>query len=233
MATKLSPQKTIRDTAHEQLIALHELLKEEEGKSLEAHEFFPVSVDRLVADVLGWSLERVHGLGPASSIIDDSFARCDFTNKVMYLDVDTSRGPAQERFTIAHEIGHVVLHSHFEKTPDRVRPRRPREGQGAERQPVPEREANTFAAELLMPPVSVEAHFERVFGRPKLSVRDEFLVSLVPHVAGVRPEKMSLKKVAEELAVHKTASEHSLVELFGVSRATMGRRILELSLVGL
>jgi Zn-dependent peptidase ImmA (M78 family) len=50
---------------------------------------------------------------------------------------------SRRRFTIAHEIGHFVLH------PERCRPER---GGGAnEAGRMEEREADTFAAELLMP----------------------------------------------------------------------------------
>jgi Zn-dependent peptidase ImmA (M78 family) len=63
----------------------------------------------------------------------------------------TDHVPVRQRFTIAHEIGHLLLHEHDQVHVDRgfrVRLRSDISSQGTDRD---EMEANRFAAELLMP----------------------------------------------------------------------------------
>jgi IrrE N-terminal-like domain len=66
------------------------------------------------------------------------------------------REVGRRRFTIAHEIGHYVLHGIQQL------PCSPRVIEGwREGQPVPEREADTFASELLLPTVEVTQHVNK------------------------------------------------------------------------
>lgn len=76
-------------------------------------------------------------------------------DKKLALCVNSSHSPTRKRFTIAHEIGHYLLHSnetlHFDKNPT--------ENEIFFRSDVSslaEVEANHFAAELLMPKDLVE-----------------------------------------------------------------------------
>ena len=66
------------------------------------------------------------------------------------IGVNSSHHPVRQRFTIAHELGHLLLHAKTELHVDRVvvkmRDRRGREGIDED-----EIEANRFAAEILMP----------------------------------------------------------------------------------
>jgi IrrE N-terminal-like domain len=62
----------------------------------------------------------------------------------------------RKRFTIAHEIGHYILHG------DQQNSCSPRVIEGwKEGQPAPEREADTFASELLLPTTDVTQHVNR------------------------------------------------------------------------
>lgn len=66
------------------------------------------------------------------------------------------REAGRKRFTIAHEIGHYVLHR------DQQNSCSPREIEGwKEGQPLPEREADTFASELLLPTTDVTHHVNK------------------------------------------------------------------------
>lgn len=77
-------------------------------------------------------------------------------------------GERRRRFSIAHEIGHFLLHP--------ARPRMERGGQVTEAGRLDEREADTFAAELLMPePLVRQAVYEQ--GADVARLADRFLVS--------------------------------------------------------
>jgi IrrE N-terminal-like domain len=62
------------------------------------------------------------------------------------------REPGRKRFTIAHEVGHFILHGHEQRLScgaDEIE-------HWAERNPNPEHQADLFASELLLPSVSVQ-----------------------------------------------------------------------------
>jgi Zn-dependent peptidase ImmA (M78 family) len=86
------------------------------------------------------------------------------------------REVGRRRFTIAHEIGHFLIHS------DRRIPCSPRLIEGwKENQPKPEREADSFASELLLPTADV---IQRVGNRwpsldPIFDLADHFGASLM------------------------------------------------------
>ena len=67
------------------------------------------------------------------------------------IGVNKDHAPVRQRFTIAHELGHLLLHEHDQVHVDRgfrVQLRSGVSSQGTDRD---EMEANRFAAELLMP----------------------------------------------------------------------------------
>jgi Zn-dependent peptidase ImmA (M78 family) len=65
--------------------------------------------------------------------------------------VNAKHAPARQRFTIAHEIGHLVLHPGQEVHVDNAFRINLRDGRSATADDVEEVEANAFAANLLMP----------------------------------------------------------------------------------
>ena len=72
-------------------------------------------------------------------------------NERAVIGVNKDQARVRRRFTIAHELGHLLLHEHEEVHVDRgfrVRLRSGVSSQGLDRD---EMEANRFAAELLMP----------------------------------------------------------------------------------
>jgi Zn-dependent peptidase ImmA (M78 family) len=71
--------------------------------------------------------------------------------KQAVIGVNTSHSPARQNFTIAHELGHLLLHDQEQLHVDRqfrVRLRSDVSSQGTDEG---EQEANVFAASLLMP----------------------------------------------------------------------------------
>ena len=67
------------------------------------------------------------------------------------IGVNSSHSPTRQRFSIAHEIGHLLLHSNEEVHIDEKRPLGRRDELSSQAVDASEIEANQFAAELLMP----------------------------------------------------------------------------------
>jgi len=86
---------------------------------------------------------------------------------VAVIGVNALHHPNRQRFTIAHEIGHFVLHDFDEVHVDKsvVRLRSEASSTGTDREEV---EANQFAAELLMPREFLESEL------PRFAVNDLF-----------------------------------------------------------
>lgn len=74
------------------------------------------------------------------------------------IGVNENHSEARQRFTIAHEIGHLLLHKPTEGVPhvDKSFHIKFRNSKSSTGQYLEEMEANLFAAELLMPPTALE-----------------------------------------------------------------------------
>jgi Zn-dependent peptidase ImmA (M78 family) len=77
------------------------------------------------------------------------------------IGVNSKHAPTRQRFTVAHEIGHLVLHKGRPMFIDRFVRVNWRNG-ASDREEV---QANAFAAELLMPRKFVESEVERVLSK--------------------------------------------------------------------
>ncbi len=117
------------------------------------HELFeapelPVPVEAIAEDLLGLSVEEVE-LDGASGLLYPS-------ERQIY--VNASEPPTRRRFTLAHEVGHWVCQCLEGRTaPMYCRSEEVGVGEGR----LVEREANVFAAELLMPEPEVRAEWAR------------------------------------------------------------------------
>ena len=80
------------------------------------------------------------------------------------IGINSSHSPVRQRFTIAHELGHLRLHPGRELILDHVllNLRDKVSSLGTDKE---EREANAFAAELLMPASEVTAEVRRLVDR--------------------------------------------------------------------
>ena len=72
-------------------------------------------------------------------------------NEQAVIGVNTSHSPARQSFTIAHELGHLLLHVREQLHVDRGFRVRLRSGVSSQGTDEAEQEANFFAASLLMP----------------------------------------------------------------------------------
>jgi Zn-dependent peptidase ImmA (M78 family) len=76
----------------------------------------------------------------------------DRSKKTAIIGVNASHHPNRQNFTVAHELGHYLLHDFDDIHVDRHFKVWLRSDASSQGQDVEEKEANLFAAELLMPP---------------------------------------------------------------------------------
>ena len=114
---------------------------------------------------------------------------------VAVIVVNENHGRHRQRFTIAHEIGHAELHD-SETYLDGLATLRFRDGRSATGTNTEEREANGFAAALLMPAEWVRARFINL-------------------ITGRRPmdEGTAITQLADEFDVSEQAMHFRLVNL--------------------
>jgi hypothetical protein len=203
------------------------------GLSVEASDFFPVSVERILASH-GWALEVVARLEAVGDSQYEQLGRCSPEERKIYLAADAASNEGERRFTLAHEAGHAMLGHPASRCGDlvgsfRVRAAR-RSGLGGLELVAVEQDADTFATELLMPEKAVRTHFKRLFSRDRLWVGSKVVASLPRSSFGGRPADKPYD-VAGLLVRHRPEGQPSLCDFFGVSVSAMSRRLLELQLV--
>jgi hypothetical protein len=126
----------------------------------DADGLLPIPVDVIARNVLALGLEEPEEI-PATHCTPgfDTAGLIDRAgNRIV---VAQKHRLEWRRFTIAHEIGHWVLHPNMNYHRDR--PLNGGERANPER-PQPEQEADTFAAELLMPGKALRRKFINAFG---------------------------------------------------------------------
>lgn len=140
------------------------------------------------------------------------------------------------RFTAAHEIGHFLLHPEVHNTMHRDRPIEGLSRSSNHTRTPVEREADYFAACLLLPRKSVRSAFQKTFQTNLPFVFDQdaaFHLGLGDPEALMYADEDSLER---ELALatcesYKGRHFHSLAKQFKVSAMTMAIRLLELELI--
>jgi Zn-dependent peptidase ImmA (M78 family) len=120
----------------------------------------PVPVDSIASDLLGLHVEEVEGLGVSGLLLPEA-------RTIRLSAAEARESPSRRRFTLAHEIGHWVCHCAEAARPAPILCR-PSQVGGEGGDPL-EREANVFAAELLMPAAVVAAAFGRGVAAPALA----------------------------------------------------------------
>jgi len=126
----------------------------------------PVNVGRIAAAMKA----HIHSETAATNL--SGFLLRDVASGRSLIGVNSSHSEARKRFTIAHEIGHLLLHEgdalHVDQREGvdlglRVKRRDPDSSLGTDDE---EKEANFFAAELLMPTSLLEADLRRMKADP-------------------------------------------------------------------
>ncbi|MCB2156546.1 ImmA/IrrE family metallo-endopeptidase [bacterium] len=191
----------------------------------------PYSLDELIWDHLNQvddlSLDDETPLGQHPETGEAILGKTVLEQRVIFIDPTVKTQP-YFRFTLAHEIGHWILH---------CRPHMPDPNQlslfGEAEEDYPkvfntyhrailapspgldpeEIQANKFAACLLMPEVDMRRSFEERFGNPQTCGPGE------------------IDAAARKLASERVRGFPSLRELFGTSIESTGYRLRDLSLV--
>src|SRR5947199_7758504 len=94
------------------------------------------------------------------------------------IGVNTATSPRRQRFTIAHELGHLLMHEGKPLITDysvRINNRDPVSSMGTEPQEI---EANAFAAAILMPRSLIWEELKREIDLAQASSRDELIARL-------------------------------------------------------
>lgn len=117
---------------------------------LQEYEIFspPIPVEEIAAD-MGLEIRRLplEG-GSVSGLLYQS-------DDATVIGVNSKDAPTRQRFTIAHEIGHYLLHGKRKLHVDKGFRVHLRDQTSSEASDVAEIEANQFAAELLMPEMMI------------------------------------------------------------------------------
>ncbi len=108
------------------------------------------------------------------------------------IGVNESHAPARQRFTIAHELGHFVLHEGRPLVVDRARINL-RDSRSSLATDLEEIEANSFAAELLMPRTQVLRTFRGLADAGAIS--HERVIRDLAHGFGVSDQAMEYRLV--------------------------------------
>ncbi len=141
----------------------------------------PIDVNEVAAD-LGIEVVERSGFELGEDAVSGLLLRTE-GRTICVLNGDHHRN--RKRFSLAHEIGHFVLHPPQETYVNRVYARDKRSSEGTDPLEV---EANAFAAEFLMPEDLVKG--ELPF---PLNVGDEEEIRLLARTFQVSPQAMTLR----------------------------------------
>lgn len=143
------------------------------------------------APVPVWEIARARG----ARIVPDSlegdlsgFLYNDSTQKV--IGVNTLHAPVRQNFTVAHELAHLLLHDqqlHVDRAFPTVRLRNDVSSQGVD---DAEKEANLFAAELLMPESFLRSDLA---GRSALDLHDDCYIPELAQRYGVSVQALMFR----------------------------------------
>lgn len=105
------------------------------------------------------------------------------------IGVNALHGPTRQRFTIAHELGHLILHKDEQLHLDENSPIAFRSPLSSLAVDADEIEANQFAAELLMPAKLLNAEIEKI--SPNTSTEEA--IAMLADIFGVSEQAMTFR----------------------------------------
>lgn len=144
----------------------------------------PVSVET-IATRLGALVQRA----PTEDDLSGFIYR-DHRSNATVIGVNAAHHPHRQTFTIAHELGHFLLHDMQNVHVDRgfsVKLRNQKSSEGVD---IEEKEANLFAAELLMPKSLLEQSLQQV---QAVDLVDEDVIAELADQYGVSTQAMTFR----------------------------------------
>lgn len=153
---------------------------------LETHgtEVAPVPIEA-IAPSLGIRVQYE----PAEDELSGFLLR-DLSRQKAIIGVNDRHSKNRQRFTIAHELGHYLLHEQEKLHVDRRFQIQLRDGNSSKGESEEEKEANLFAAELLMPVSFIRQDLAEVEG---LDLEDDATVSGLAEKYGVSTQAMTFR----------------------------------------
>jgi len=186
----------------------------------------------VVFNDIGYSVEFVDSLDHLSN---ESMVKIagfiDPNKKQVFISTDFPK--ETQRFTLAHELGHALMHEGMKMHRDR-----PIDGSNMKSKRAPrEYEADKFAVYFLMPEIQLNPRFQQLFLTKKFLLNENTIFALDPKgTQNIATNCKSLRDLSRILA----KAEHyngkyftSLAKQFGVSVETMAIRLEELELINL
>jgi len=141
----------------------------------------PVPIEKL-ASLLNAQIVRQPFSGEFSGVVHRN------SDGSAVIGINSSHRPTRQRFTIAHELGHLLLHADKDLHIDERFPIGLRSGISGKAIDDHEIEANQFAAELLMPKEFIERDIEPFIGADTVLV-----IQKLAHKYKVSTEAMSIR----------------------------------------
>jgi len=196
-------------------------------------DILPVEVldPEVAINQLGYSVETVGTLGDFS--FEEGFYEVAGAINMHEGTVHISRmfKPEVQRFTLAHELGHALLHEKMVYHRDRPIhcPDHPRG------RPLKEREADKFASYFLMPELQVRKEFAKRFGEGPLALNEHTAFGLtaepLPAFSKRVRDLRDFSRIIASANGFLGFDFQPLSKVFGVSVEAMAIRLEELNLV--
>jgi Zn-dependent peptidase ImmA (M78 family) len=229
-------QGFVREQARQLTIALWRHEQHREGRPLTALELLPIDPRAIARDLLGLTIEEPEEIGLHTSTNHLRIEIAGLLDRSEKKLVVARRGlkPETRRFTIAHEIKHYVLDR--EQIAFRDSPRTDAELRNS-RVSVREREADIFAAELLMPSKTLKEVFYRLFPGPIHGTEITENLAILLTDGKLRASELTSMPLKERAELVARASSivfrdfRSLVDIFLVSPTAMAIQLYDLGLV--
>ena len=154
--------------------------------------------------------------------------------KNKFVSISQKFSPEVQRFTLAHELGHVLL-NHYAENGSQIHKDRPltKLSFGSKLSLI-ERQANRFASNFLMPQRLVEKKFVELFGTSKFLITEDsaFAMNRI-NTSKFRLEcknKIGLASILASAEYYNGTNFPSLARQFGVTNIVMAIRLIELDL---
>lgn len=181
---------------------------------------------------LGYQYQENESLGSYEDAGIDLEIAGIIDTKDKHVSISTSFSPEIINFTVAHELGHAILH------PNQVLHRdRPMDGSpSSAATDFKERQANKFAACFIMPRKLVINQVKNLFSTSKIELNTQTAIAFGMRLSDLRAMCKNVQDFARIIATaenYNARTFHSLADQFQVSPKTMAIRLEELGLVSI